>query len=100
MPARRDRDPGAICRGGRAARGAGAEAAAILRSLRSAAVADDADPGGLCRSAHRRVAEPKQCVELGDLYLRLQPDQKPVLLDPLRLCRWAANRVDGDGPAL
>jgi Asp-tRNA(Asn)/Glu-tRNA(Gln) amidotransferase A subunit family amidase len=98
VPARRGCHPGAIPRGGRATRGAGTKTEAVLRPFRSVAGPNHADPGGLRRPAHRRVAEPKKRVELGHLYLRVQPDQEPVLLDTLRFCGWAADRVDGEGP--
>ena len=50
MPERRGGDPGGICRRGQPARGPRADAAAVFRPLRPAAVADDADHGGLCRA--------------------------------------------------
>ena len=50
LPARRNGDAGGVCRGGDAAGSARADIAAVFRSLRPTVVADDADPGCLCRS--------------------------------------------------
>ena len=90
----------AVCRGGWSARRARTGAAAVFRPLRSAAVADDADRGGLCRAARRRPAEPEQFSGLDALYSAVQPDQEPVRLDPVRNGRRLADRADGDRPAL
>ena len=93
VPARRKRDPGAICRRCHPSGGARAEAASVLRPLRPALGADNADHRGPCRPTRRRSAEPAKFLEMGYVYFCLQPDQKPGGFDPVRLCRRAADRV-------
>src|SRR5215469_12596835 len=100
VPPRRGDNPGAACPRNRTTRRPRPEPAPVLRPLRPAPGANHADPGSLCGSARGRDAQPEQLSELDAVHFAIQSDEEPVLLDPMRLWRWAADRPDGHGTAL
>jgi Asp-tRNA(Asn)/Glu-tRNA(Gln) amidotransferase A subunit family amidase len=52
-------------------------------------------PGAYADSRDDGATNPANFSELDALHLAIQPDQEPVLLDPLRFRRRAANRTTG-----